>query len=115
MDCLFCKIVEGQIPAQIAYEDEQVIAFHDLHPQAPTHILVIPKRHIATLNELTPDTADSLLMGQLVYTATQLAKKLNLADDGYRLVTNCNTLAGQTIFHLHLHLLGGRSMQWPPG
>lgn len=112
-DCLFCKIVAGDIPAKKVYEDEQVIAFNDINPQAPTHLLVVPKKHISTLNDLT--TADSVLVGHMAATAAKLAKDLDHADNGYRVVMNCNDDGGQTVFHIHLHLLAGRSLTWPPG
>jgi len=113
MDCLFCKIVKGDIPAKIFYRDDLVIAFDDINPQAPTHKLIIPQRHIGTLNELIPE--DNQLLGYMVYTGKMLAKELGIAEDGYRLVMNCNAGAGQTVFHVHMHLLGGRQMSWPPG
>ena len=113
MDCLFCKIAQGAIPATIHYEDTQIVAFADIYPKAPVHLLIIPRRHIATLNDLTP--ADVPLVGQMVQVATQLAKKLGLSDKGYRIVNNCNEEGGQTVFHIHCHLLGGRQMTWPPG
>lgn len=113
MDCIFCKIAQKEIPATILYQDEQVIAFEDLHPRAPIHKLIIPRKHIATLNDLTKE--DENLGGHMLYTAQQLAKQLNIAEDGYRVVMNCNKDAGQVVFHIHLHLLGGRSMNWPPG
>lgn len=112
-NCLFCKIVAKQIPAKIAYEDDHILAFHDIAPQAPVHILLIPKKHIATLNDLTP--ADSDVAGRLIYQAKTLAKDLNFAENGYRLVMNCNADGGQTVFHIHLHLLAGRTLTWPPG
>lgn len=112
-DCIFCKVACGAIPAKLAYEDAQIVAFHDLNPQAPHHLLVIPKRHIATLNDLSE--MDATLMGQLVDTARQLAATLGFADAGYRLVFNCNADGGQSVYHIHLHLLGGRGMRWPPG
>lgn len=113
VDCLFCKIANGDIPAKIFYQDAKVLAFDDIHPQAPHHKLIIPLKHIATLNDIT--TADSALLGHMMQTATQLAHELNIHTVGYRLVMNCNADAGQTVFHLHLHLLGGRQMTWPPG
>ncbi len=113
MDCLFCKIVAGELPAQVIYQDDLVVAFDDINPQAPQHKLIIPKRHISTLNEL--QTEDNELMGHMVQTAKTLAKKLNIAKEGYRLVMNCNSGGGQLVFHIHLHLLGGRQMVWPPG
>ncbi len=113
MDCLFCSIIEKTIPADIVYEDEQVLAFRDIAPQAPTHILIIPKQHIATVNDLTPEQNN--VIGHMFQTAKQLATNEGLSNDGYRLVMNCNEYAGQTVFHIHLHLLGGRRMTWPPG
>ncbi|MCQ8180652.1 histidine triad nucleotide-binding protein [Methylomonas sp. SURF-1] len=110
-DCLFCKMVAGEIKPDVVFEDDQVLAFRDLHPQAPLHVLVIPKRHIATLNELD----DAGLGGYLLQTAAKIAKDLGYADSGYRTVLNCNADGGQTVFHLHLHLLAGRPMHWPPG
>ena len=112
-DCLFCKIVAGQIPAKKAHEDELCIGFHDIHPQAPTHVLFIPKKHVATANDLTHE--DTALVGHLTVTAAKVAKELGVADAGYRLVMNCNKDGGQTVFHLHLHLLAGRQLTWPPG
>ena len=113
MDCLFCKIAAKQIPARIAFENERVIAFHDLFPQAPTHILIIPKAHYPTLNDV-PAT-EAALVGELVTTASQLAKELDFAEPGYRLVMNCNADGGQSVYHIHLHLLAGRRLNWPPG
>jgi histidine triad (HIT) family protein len=112
-DCLFCKIARREIPATLVYEDERVAAFQDLNPQAPTHILVIPKRHIATLNDLS--TEDDQLVGELVRRAGAIAAERGLSAGGYRTVFNTNRDAGQTVFHIHLHLLGGRTMTWPPG
>ena len=111
--CLFCKIVVKEIPAKIAYEDAEALAFHDIHPQAPVHLQIIPKQHIARVSELTPE--NSGLIGQLVLVANRLAQELSIAEPGYRLVINCNPGAGQSVYHLHLHLLGGRAMKWPPG
>ena len=113
MDCLFCKIVKQQIPAKIVYEDEKVLAFDDITPKAPTHVLVIPRKHIATINDLEHE--DTMLVGHMIHTAKHIAKKLQHADDGFRLVMNCNSYGGQTVFHIHLHLLAGRAMTWPPG
>ncbi len=113
MDCIFCKISRGEIPAKILFQDNQVIAFADVNPQAPIHHIIIPKRHIATLNEL--DESDSLLLGHMIYTAKSLAQQENIAENGYRILMNCNAAGGQTVFHIHLHLLGGRTMTWPPG
>lgn len=112
-DCLFCKIVERKIPASIVYEDDEVLAFNDIGPQAPTHVLLIPKRHIATLNDL--QKSDDLIVGQLVRRAAAIAKERGLSSGGYRTVFNTHADAGQTVFHIHLHLLGGRKMTWPPG
>jgi histidine triad (HIT) family protein len=110
-DCLFCKMVNGEIKPDVVFEDDKVLAFHDIDPKAPVHILIIPKRHISTLNDLD----DAELGGQLLLTAVKLAKQLGLADDGYRTVFNCNQHGGQAVYHLHLHLLAGRQMTWPPG
>jgi len=112
-DCLFCKIINGEISGNIAYEDDDVLAFHDVNPQAPLHILIIPKKHIATVNEMTD--GDELLMGKLFSAAKTIAAQEGMSDDGYRLVMNCNERAGQTVFHIHMHLLAGRDMTWPPG
>jgi histidine triad (HIT) family protein len=112
-DCLFCKIVAGQIPGSIVFQNEHVVAFRDITPRAPTHVLIVPRRHIATLNDLTPE--DDALVGEVVRAAAAVAKEQGLADRGYRTVFNCNAEAGQTVFHIHLHLLGGRPMTWPPG
>ena len=112
-DCLFCKFVNGEIQPNTVYEDDEVLAFRDINPQAPTHILVVPKRHIPTLNDL--QDGDGALIGKLYLTAQRVAREEGLAEDGYRTVINCNEAAGQSVFHIHLHLLGGRRMQWPPG
>ncbi|WP_018953834.1 histidine triad nucleotide-binding protein [Thioalkalivibrio sulfidiphilus] len=111
--CIFCKIANGDIPAEIVYQDDQVLAFRDLNPQAPLHVLVIPRKHIATINDLTPE--DEALVGRMYLAARQVAEEAGLATRGYRTVMNCNSEAGQSVYHLHLHVLGGRSMQWPPG
>ncbi len=111
--CIFCKIAQGEIPAEILYEDEQVVAFRDIHPQAPVHVLVIPRRHIATLNEAPAEEAE--LVGRLSLAAAEVARRLRIDQSGYRVVMNCNRDGGQTVFHIHLHLLGGRAMTWPPG
>ncbi len=113
MSCLFCRIANREIPAAIVYEDDQLLAFKDVNPQAPTHVLVIPKRHIGSLTDLSPD--DDRLVGELVRRAAALASELGVADGGFRTVFNTNRDAGQTVFHIHLHLLGGRAMHWPPG
>lgn len=112
-NCLFCKIARGEIPSKRAYEDDTYYAFHDINPAAPVHALVIPKKHIATVNHLTPE--DEPLVGGMFTLAARLAGEQGLAERGYRLVFNCNQDAGQTVFHIHLHLLGGRAMKWPPG
>jgi histidine triad (HIT) family protein len=112
-DCLFCKIVAREIPGSIVYEDDHVLAFNDINPQAPTHVLLVPKRHIASLNDLTP--GDDQIVGELARRAAAIAKERGIAAKGYRTVLNTNRDAGQTVFHIHMHLLGGRSMQWPPG
>jgi histidine triad (HIT) family protein len=110
-DCLFCKMVAGDMTPDTVYEDDDVLAFRDINAQAPVHILIIPKKHVATLNELD----DPILAGRLLLVATQLAKQEGLAESGYRTIFNCNGDGGQEVFHLHLHLLGGRQMRWPPG
>ena len=112
-DCLFCKIRDGGIPAKLVYDDAQALAFRDINPQAPTHVLVVPKRHIATLNDLADE--DAALVGHLVLVARTIARNEGIVDDGYRVLFNTNRGAGQTVFHIHLHLLGGRPMLWPPG
>jgi len=110
-DCLFCRIVRGEIPAKIVKETDHCVAFRDVNPQAPVHVLVIPREHVASLNE----ARDPALVGRLVLDAADIARELGLADGGYRTVINTNADAGQTVFHLHLHLLAGRKMAWPPG
>jgi len=112
-DCLFCKIVKREVPASIVYEDDRVLAFNDINPQAPTHILVIPKQHVATLNDLSPD--HDAMVGELVRRAAAIAKDRGLSAGGFRTVFNTNREAGQTVFHVHLHLIGGRRLTWPPG
>lgn len=112
-DCIFCKIVNKELPAEIAYEDDKVLAFKDLSPQAPTHLLIIPKKHISTMNDIQEE--DVALIGHIKLTAAKLAKDLGFAEAGYRVVMNCNEDGGQTVYHIHLHLLAGRSLAWPPG
>jgi histidine triad (HIT) family protein len=112
-DCLFCKIRDGLIPAKIVYRDEQCLGFEDIKPQAPTHVLFIPLRHIATINDLTGEDRETV--GHLYLAAAKLARDRGHADAGYRVVMNCNRDAGQTVFHIHLHLLAGRPLEWPPG
>jgi histidine triad (HIT) family protein len=111
--CLFCRIVSGDIPAKKAYEDADVVAFHDVNPQAPTHLLVVPRKHIPSLNDLTE--LDTAVIGTVMVRASAIARDLHLSDDGYRVVINTGPAAGQTVFHIHAHLLGGRSFGWPPG
>ena len=113
MDCLFCRIVGREVPASIVYEDDRVIAFNDIKPQAPTHVLVVPKRHIESLNELQQD--DDEIVGELIRRAAAIAKERGVSADGFRTVFNTNRDGGQTVFHIHVHLLGGRRMDWPPG
>ena len=112
-DCLFCKILDGDIPADIIFESESAIAFRDINPKAPTHVLIIPRQHIATINDIEPQ--HEALVGSLFSAAKAIAADEGLAEDGYRVVMNCNEAAGQTVFHLHMHLLGGRTLAWPPG
>ena len=112
-DCLFCKIVKREIPGSIVYEDDRVLAFNDVNLQAPTHVLLVPKRHIASLDDLTP--GDDQIVGELARRAAAIARDRGIAAGGYRTVFNTNRDAGQTVFHIHLHLIGGRAMQWPPG
>ena len=112
-DCIFCKIVNGDIPTDLIYESKTVVAFHDINPQAPIHILVIPKKHINTLNDI--DKIDKNLLGDLQIVASEIAKIKKIEIDGYRTIINCNKNGGQTVFHIHLHLIGGRKLNWPPG
>lgn len=111
--CIFCKIIAAARPSTPVFEDEHLIVVEDINPAAPVHKLIIPKKHIATLNDLNPE--DTLLMGHLLVTAAKLARTLGIAEEGYRLVENCNAAGGQTVYHIHMHLLGGRSFHWPPG
>ena len=113
MSCLFCKIVAGEIPAAKVYEDDRLIAINDINPQAPMHVLIMPKQHIATLNDLA--ATDDELVGMMVRAAASIAKDRGVDGPGYRTVFNCNAQAGQTVFHIHLHMLGGRALSWPPG
>jgi len=112
-ECLFCRIIAREIPAAIVYEDDRVLAFNDIKPQAPTHVLVIPKRHIASLNDLAD--GDDRIVGEVIRRAAAIAQERGIAASGYRAVFNTNADAGQQVFHIHLHLLGGRPMGWPPG
>ncbi|HET6515949.1 MAG TPA: histidine triad nucleotide-binding protein [Thermodesulfovibrionales bacterium] len=112
-DCIFCKIISRKIPARIVREDDSILAFEDINPQAPMHVLVIPKKHIATTLEI--GEGDHVLIGSLFKTANEIARERGLAERGFRLVMNTNPESGQTVYHIHLHLLGGRHMHWPPG
>ncbi|MBI4830299.1 MAG: histidine triad nucleotide-binding protein [Candidatus Lindowbacteria bacterium] len=112
-NCIFCKIADGEIPADKVYEDASILAFKDIQPQAPLHIVIIPKKHIETLNDVSE--TDARLLSDLVFTCQKLAKEQKIAEKGYRVVVNCNRDGGQAVFHLHAHLLGGRKMSWPPG
>jgi histidine triad (HIT) family protein len=110
--CLFCRIIAGEIPARKVYEDAEVFAFEDINPQAPTHVLIVPKRHIGSLDDLTE--GDHEIVGTVIHRASELARQWHL-NEGYRLVVNCGEAAGQTVFHVHVHMLGGRNFTWPPG
>ena len=112
-NCLFCKMISGEITPDTVYENDQILAFRDINPQAPVHVLIVPKKHIATINDLEPEHAQ--LVGGLYLAAKQIAVDEGQAADGYRTVMNCNARAGQTVFHIHLHLLAGRDLSWPPG
>jgi len=112
-NCLFCKILEGEIPAELIYESDTAVAFRDINPQAPTHVLVIPRKHISTINDIEVD--DEAVVGSLYTAAREIAAREGIAEDGYRAVMNCNEGAGQSVFHIHLHVLGGRQLGWPPG
>ncbi len=112
-DCIFCKIASGEVTVELVYEDDWVVAFNDLNPQAPSHVLVIPRQHIARISETLPEHAE--LIGRLVLAANTVACQRDIVDPGYRLVFNCNEAAGQSVWHIHLHLLGGREFGWPPG
>ncbi len=113
MDCLFCKISEGTIPAKIVFENDRIVAFEDINPQAPTHIQIVPRKHIPTTLDVAAD--DRELMGEIIQTAANLARERGFAEEGYRIALNTNPAAGQSVYHLHFHLLGGRSFSWPPG
>ncbi len=112
-DCLFCRVAAGDVPATIVYQDDRVLAFRDLRPQAPLHVLIVPRRHIATLNDLSD--GDDALVGEMLRCAARVAREQGHAESGYRTVFNCNAAAGQTVFHIHLHVLAGRTLTWPPG
>ncbi len=111
--CMFCRIAERKVPSEIVYEDDQIVAFHDINPQAPIHILIIPRRHVMSLEELKE--ADAPLLGHMMLIGAKIARDRDVGDSGYRIVFNTGMHGGQTVFHVHLHLLGGRSMSWPPG
>ncbi|MEW5982098.1 MAG: histidine triad nucleotide-binding protein [Acidobacteriota bacterium] len=113
MNCLFCRIIANELPAKRLFEDDRLVAFHDINPQAPVHVLIVPRQHISTLNDLVE--ADDALVGMMLRRAAALAHELGIARRGYRTLFNCNREAGQTVFHIHLHLLGGRPLRWPPG
>jgi histidine triad (HIT) family protein len=112
-DCIFCRIAAGEIPSRVVLSDDEVFAFEDINPQAPVHVLVIPRKHIPTLNDLTAE--DDALLGRLHRVAARIARERGVSGPGYRVVLNCNAHAGQSVWHVHLHLLGGRVLQWPPG
>jgi len=112
-ECVFCEIAAGRIKAEVLYQDDDIIAFRDINAQAPLHVLLIPRKHIETLNDVSPGDAD--ILSKLILAAKELAGKEGISEDGYRLVINCNRNAGQEVFHLHVHLLGGRKFSWPPG
>jgi len=112
-ECVFCKMVDGEIQPEVVYENEAVLAFKDINPQAPVHVLVIPRKHIASLNDLEPE--HDVLVGEMYLAAKKVAQLTGIAEAGYRTVMNCGPQAGQTVFHLHLHVLGGRALGWPPG
>ena len=112
-DCIFCKIVEKAIPSKIVYEDDEILAFHDINPEAPVHVIVIPKDHIESMSKVEEEHKS--LLGHILLKIKTIAEELGLTEDGYRIVNNCGKLGGQTVFHLHFHLMGGRALQWPPG
>ena len=113
MSCLFCRIISGEVPGTVVYQDDRVVAIRDINPQAPMHVLVLPRQHVATLNDLSEDT--DAIVGEMVRRGAAIAKEHGYAEPGYRTVFNCNADAGQTVFHIHLHVLGGRRLGWPPG
>jgi len=113
MNCIFCRIIKGELPSKKVYEDDRVYVFEDINPQAPVHTLIVPKKHISTILEISK--SDNELIGHMFQTANKIARQKGIADRGFRLVMNCNHESGQTVFHIHLHLLGGRAMHWPPG
>lgn len=111
-NCIFCKILKGEIPSEKVYEDEKVYAFKDINPEAPVHVLIIPKKHISSANELTEENKE--VIGDVYYAAQKIAKELGIADKGYRIINNCGEDGGQTVFHIHFHLMGGKKLNWPP-
>lgn len=111
-NCIFCKILKGEIPSEKVYEDEKVYAFKDINPEAPVHVLIIPKKHISSANELTEENKE--VIGDVYYAAQKIAKELGIADKGYRIINNCGEDGGQTVFHIHFHLMGGKQLNWPP-
>ena len=113
LECVFCNILSGKTPAEFVYENERIVAFRDINPQAPVHVLVVPRKHIPTTNDVQPEDAE--LLGEMILVARQVAEKEGIAESGYRLVMNCNENSGQEIYHLHLHVLGGRRLTWHPG
>ena len=113
MDCLFCKIISGEIPSEKVYEDEYVYAFNDISQTAPIHVLIVPKKHISTINDI--EDQDAELIGRIYLAAKKIAKEKGIDEEGYRVITNCNKMAGQTVFHIHYHLIGGRELGWPAG
>ena len=112
-DCLFCKIAAGEMDTNFIYQDEEVVVFKDVNPKAPVHLLIVPKKHIADLNSL--EAEDNQLVGHIYQIAKKMADEYDIAESGYRIVSNCGDDGGQTVYHIHFHLLGGRQMQWPPG
>ncbi|MFD3157587.1 histidine triad nucleotide-binding protein [Haloimpatiens sp. FM7330] len=112
-DCIFCKIIKGEIPSNKVYEDDKILVFKDIEPQAPVHILIIPKKHITSLNELSKD--DAQIIAHVFMKVQELARELGVSENGYRVVTNCGVDGGQTVEHVHFHMLAGRNLQWPPG
>jgi histidine triad (HIT) family protein len=112
-ECLFCRIIAGELTATIVYQDESVVAFDDINPKAPHHVLICPRKHLSTLNDITP--VDESVIGHAVLVGSRIAKRLGDAEEGYRVVANCQAGAGQSVFHIHFHLLGGRPLSWPPG
>lgn len=113
MNCLFCKIAEGELDTKLVYQDEQIVAFNDIAPQAPHHILIIPRKHIETINHISHE--ENTLIGNMMLVAKKIAHDLHMAEPGYRVLMNCNKNGGQAVYHIHFHLLGGRQMGWPPG